>query len=175
MSFFSRRRAGRLDATSADELLAGRGVPADAPAGQHALARVLEIAARPGTEQELAGEVAAAAMFVQVVAQARARARARRAVAAAACALAVGGAAVAAAAVAAPAPPRTAMPARFGIPGWDPAVRTPAARDVPARHRHQRPGRIFSSPPTHPRPPGRSAARTRNPSAAPAANPPIRR
>ena len=94
MPYFPRFGARRsLNAATAEELLAGRGVPGDAPAGQQALARLLEIAARPGTERELVGEVAAAAAFVQATSRVGSRRLTRRILAAAACAMAVGGAA----------------------------------------------------------------------------------
>jgi hypothetical protein len=67
MSILSRLRARRfLDAAAAERLLAGRGVPGDAPAGQQVLARALELISGPGSEEELAGEVVAAAVFVRV-------------------------------------------------------------------------------------------------------------
>jgi hypothetical protein len=92
MSILSRLRARRfLDAATAERLLAGRGVPGDAPAGQQALARALEIISGPGTEQEMADEVAAAAAFVQVTSQVRSRHLPRRVLVAVACAIAVGG------------------------------------------------------------------------------------
>src|SRR5258707_13184356 len=93
VSLFPRLRARRsLDWVTAEGLLAGRGVPGNSPPGQHALARMLEIAAGPGSEEELAGEVAAAAAFVQVNSQVRARHLTMRALAAAVCAIAVAGA-----------------------------------------------------------------------------------
>jgi hypothetical protein len=63
-SFF--RRIGRrpLGAAVAEDLLAGRGAATGAPAGQQALARVLEIAAGPPTDRELANEAAYVAAFV---------------------------------------------------------------------------------------------------------------
>jgi hypothetical protein len=53
-----------LSAAAAEELLAGQGAAPGAPAGQHALARVLEVAAGPPTDQELADEAAYVATFV---------------------------------------------------------------------------------------------------------------
>src|SRR5215467_8782429 len=103
MSILSRLRARRsLDAASAEALLAGLGVPAQAPADQQALARVLEAAAAPGREKELAGEVAAAAAFVQAISEVKPRRAVRRAVAAVACVVVVGGTAVYAGVVASP-------------------------------------------------------------------------
>ena len=132
MSIRSRLRARRsVDAESAEGLLAGRGVPPEAPAGQHALARLLELAARPGSEQELAGEVAAAAMFVQVTSQARSRMAARRVLAAVACALAVGGAAVYGSVVSPP--PHKTVPIQFGVPALRHAVPAPDVTAVPSR------------------------------------------
>jgi len=141
MSFLSRLRARRsLDAASAEGLLARRGVPPGAPAGQHALARLLEIAARPGSEQELAGEVAAAAVFVQVTAQVRSRKAARRVLLAAACVLAVGGTAVYAGVVSPPL--RKMAPVPFGVPASRHTVLAPAVTGVPSRQ----PGKLHVHP-----------------------------
>jgi hypothetical protein len=73
--FRRRRRRSRqpLGATAAEELLAGRGVAPGAPASQQALARVLEIAAGPPTERELADEAAYVAAFVLATSPAGAR------------------------------------------------------------------------------------------------------
>ena len=103
-----------MDAVRAEALLAGRGVPREAPAGQRALARLLEVAAGPGSAQELAGEVAAAAAFVQVTSQAKARWPVWRALVAAASAVAVGGIAVYAIVV--PSPHHKIAPVPFGVP-----------------------------------------------------------
>ena len=117
--FIARRS---IDAASAEALLAGRGVPADAPAAQQALELLLEVAAGPGSEQELAGEVAAAAAFVQVTSKARSRSVTRRVLAAAACVIAAGGAAAYAGTASAPRPDRTppslrsTAPVPFGVP-----------------------------------------------------------
>ncbi len=65
MPSFARRIIGRtLGAATAEELLAGRGAAPGAPASQQALARVLEIAAGPPTDRELADEAAYVAAFV---------------------------------------------------------------------------------------------------------------
>ena len=126
MWFLSRLRArGSLDAASAEALLAGRGVAPGAPADQQALAQLLEIAAAPGTARELAGEVAAAAVFVQVISQARPHRTARRVLVVAACAVAVGGTAVYASV--APPPHHKMTPAPFGVPADHHAVPSPAA------------------------------------------------
>jgi hypothetical protein len=127
----SRRTARHsLDTALAERLIEGRGAPADAPADQHALARLLEVAASPGSEQELTGEVAAAAMYVQVTEdQARARRVVRRSLAAVACVLAVGG--IVWWGSMASCPPRTAVPARFGVPTVHDAVPAP---DISAVH-----------------------------------------
>jgi len=131
MWFLSRLRArGSLDAVSAEALLAGRGVAPGAPADQQALAQLLEIAAVPGSPQELAGEVAAAAMFVQVISQARPHRTARRVLVVAACAVAVGGTAVYASV--APAPHHKVTPAPFGVPAGHHAVPSPAATSNPS-------------------------------------------
>ena len=131
MWFHSRLRArGSLDAVSAEALLAGRGVAPGAPADQQALAQLLVIAAVPGSPQELAGEVAAAAMFVQVISQARPHRTARRVLVVAACAVAVGGAAVYVGV--APAPHHKMTPAPFGVPADHHAVPSPAAPSNPS-------------------------------------------
>jgi hypothetical protein len=131
MWFLSRLRARRtLDAASAEALLAGRGVAPGAPADQQALAQLLEIAAGPGSAGELAGEVAAAAMFVQVTSKARPHRTARRVLVVAACAVAVGGTAVYASV--APAPHHKMTPAPFGVPADHHAVPSPAAHSNPS-------------------------------------------
>ncbi len=165
MSIRSRRRARRcLDADSAEGLLAGRGAPPGAPAGQQALARLLELAAGPGSEQELAGEVAAAAMFVQVTSRARSRRAARRVLAAVACVLAVGGAAVYGSAVSPP--PHTTVPVQFGVPALRHAVPAPDVTAVPSRqpgaphvHPDGQAGRQVSRPAANPDVPLRAGSR----------------
>ena len=133
MSLLARLRARRsLDAARAEALLAGRGVPSGAPADHQALARVLEVAARPGTAQELADEVAAAAAFVQVASQVRPRRTARRAVVAAACVAAVGGT-VAVYATVVPSPHHTVVPLPFGVPAAHPTAQAPAVRTAPSQ------------------------------------------
>jgi len=73
--FLRRRRRSRqpLGATAAEELLAGRGAAPGAPASQQALARVLQIAAGPPTDRELADEAAYVAAFVLATSPAGAR------------------------------------------------------------------------------------------------------
>jgi hypothetical protein len=166
MSIRSRRRARRaLDADSAEDLLAGQGAPPGAPAGQQALARLLELAAGPGSEQELAGEVAAAAMFVQVISQARSRrAAARRVLAAVACVLAVGGAAVYGSVVSPPS--HTTVPVQFGVPVLRYAVPAPDVTAVLSRqpgtpqvHPEGQGGREVSRPATNADVPLRAGSR----------------
>jgi len=133
MSILSRLRALRSpDDACARALFAGRRLPAGAPASQQALARLLEAATAPGTARELAGEVAAAAAFVQVTSQPKPRRSTRRVLAAAACAaaVAVGGTAVYASVM--PSPHRKMVPLPFGVP----AAQHPAPRPggVPAAH-----------------------------------------
>ncbi len=151
MSLLSRLRARRsLDAARAEALLAGRGVPSEAPADQHALAQVLEIAGGPGSAQELAGEVAAAAAFVQVITQVKARKPARRALAAAACAVAVGGTAVYA--IVMPSPHHNTAPVPFGVPAAHRTVQAPAVTRVPSRQpwkRQTHPKAQSGHPKTH--------------------------
>jgi hypothetical protein len=133
---FSARRS--MDAAAAEALLAGRGVPGDAPAAQQALALLLEIAARPGSEPELAGEVAAAAAFVQVTSKARSRSVTRRVLAAAACVIAVGGTAAYAGTASAPlrkmTPPslHRSAPVPFGVPAAPYAVPAPRVTGDPS-------------------------------------------
>ena len=132
MSLFSRLRARRsLDSVTAEGLLAGRGVPGNSPPGQHELARLLEIAAGPGSEEELAGDVAAAAAFVQVTSQVKPRKTTRWALVAAACAVAVGGTAVYASVL--PSPHHKMVPVPFGVPASHHAIPAPAATRPPLR------------------------------------------
>lgn len=130
MGYFPRFRSRRsLTAATAEGLLAGRGVPGGAPAGQQALARLLEMAAAPGSEQELAGEVAAAAGFVQVTSQAASRGVIRRVLAAGACVIAVGGAAAYASVVSHP--PHKMAHVPFGVPATPPAAPAPRVTGSP--------------------------------------------
>lgn len=130
MPILSRLRDRRsVEAACARALFAGRGLPPGAPARQQVLARLLEAAAGPATEQELSGEVAAAAAFVQVTSQPRPRRAARRALSAAACAVAVGGAVGYATVM--PSPHHKMVPVQFGVPGAHRAV--PAATRAPLR------------------------------------------
>src|SRR5215470_12892307 len=87
MSHFPRRRARSdgqpLTAADTERLLARRGAHPEASAVQNAIAGVLDSAAGPVSDDELAGEVAAVATFVLVTDQrgthsARFRGRARR-------------------------------------------------------------------------------------------------
>jgi hypothetical protein len=128
MSIRSRLSARRsLDVVTAERLLAGRGVPGDAPAGQQALARALEIISGPGTGQELAGEVAAAAAFVQVNSQVRSRHLAGRALVAVACVIAVGGTA----GYGSLSGSHKAAPVQFGVPASHHAVLAPRVTRTP--------------------------------------------
>jgi hypothetical protein len=155
MWFLPRFRARRgLDAASAEALLAGRGVAPGAPADQQALARLLEIAAGPGSGRELDGEVAAAAMFVQVTSEARPHRTARRALVVAACAVAVGGTAVYATVV--PVPHHKMAPVPYGVPAGHRAATAPAARAPSRPPATSRRDADLRSPPA-----GRSASRRR--------------
>jgi hypothetical protein len=132
MSILSRLRALRsADAACARALFAGQGLPPRAPARQQALADLLEAAAGPGTAQELAGEVAAAAAFVQVTSQHKPRRTTRRVLVAAACAVAAGGTAVYATVL--PSPHHKTVPVPFGVPASHHMVPAPAATRVPPR------------------------------------------
>jgi hypothetical protein len=71
---FSRRGGSQpLTAADTERLLAGRGVHPEAPAVQHALAGLLDSAASPASDQELAGEAAAVAAFVLATGERAAR------------------------------------------------------------------------------------------------------
>ena len=152
MSILSRLRALRSpDAACARALFAGRGLGPGVPPGPQALAHVLEVAAGPGTPEELAGEVAAAAAFVQVTSRVKPRRTARLALAAAACAVAVGAAAVYASVV--PSPHHKSVPVPFGVPASHHAIPAPVATRPPGRwhasprgHAGVRPARPASSP-----------------------------
>lgn len=65
------------DEATAERLLSGHGVGPDAPPDQRALALVLEAAARPATEWELAGERAAVAAFLATAGKPRLLSRPR--------------------------------------------------------------------------------------------------
>jgi hypothetical protein len=124
------------DAACAEGLLAGRGVAPGAPAGQQALARMLEIAASPATDRELAGEAAAMAAFARVTShpgshRAGARPRtvpasrrlARLTLALAACVTVLGGTAAATGAL--PAPIQEVAHVTFGAPAPHHSVPVP--------------------------------------------------
>lgn len=68
-----RRHSEPLTAVDTERLLAGRGARSEAPAVQHALASLLANAAGPPTDQELAGEVAAVAVFLLATSRRNAR------------------------------------------------------------------------------------------------------
>ena len=63
-SFLRRITRRPVGAAAAEALLAGRGAAPGAPASQQAMARVLETAAGPPTDRELADEAAYVAAFV---------------------------------------------------------------------------------------------------------------
>jgi hypothetical protein len=127
-----------LGPAAAEGLLDGRGVPANAPAGQHALARLLEIAGGPGSDSELAGQAVAMAAFTRATAPAGAHRSARRkrrplashltaklALCAGACVTALGGAAAYASAL--PAPLQELAHVTFGAPAPRHAAPAPHA------------------------------------------------
>jgi len=161
MRYFPRSSARRsLTAATAEQLLAGGGVRGDAPTGQQALARVLEAAARSGSEQELAGEVAAAAAFVQVASRARSRAVTRRTLAAAACVVTGVCGAVAYTSVMSPmSHPKVRVP--YGVPPTPAAVHAPRVPASPA----PQPGMLRTSPG------GQSGYRAGHPVISPRASP----
>jgi hypothetical protein len=129
------RRGGRddsllLTAADTDWLLARHGVRCEAPAVQHAIAGLLDIAAGPPSYQELAGEVPAVAAFVLATSQRAtrsARAGRGRVIAASIAVSAVvafsGGAAV----NALPAPIQELAHTTFGAPAPRPSAPLPTA------------------------------------------------
>jgi hypothetical protein len=124
MQPFSRRRGSQpLTAADTERLLAGHGVHPEAPAVQHALAGLLDSAAGPTRDQELAGEAAAVAAFVLATgeraarsAQFRAHTRRGQAIVAGIAAAVVVGFSAAAAADALPAPIQELAHTAFGAP-----------------------------------------------------------
>ena len=164
MPILSRLRALRSpDDACARALFAGRSLPPGAPVRQLALARLLERAAGPGTERELAGEVAAAAAFVQVTSQLKPPGTVRRALVAAACAVAVGGAAVYASVM--PSPHHKMVPVPFGVPTAHHVVPAQQATKGPPRppgwqaHQKGRAARRTAVKAARPRVPQRSGGR----------------
>ena len=132
MQPFSRRR-GRddsllLTAADTDWLLAQHGVGCEAPAVQHAIAGLLDIAAGPPSGQELAGEVPAVAAFVLATSQRATRsahARRGRVTAVAMMASAVVAFSGAAAANALPVPIQKLAHTTFGAPAPRPSAPLP--------------------------------------------------
>jgi hypothetical protein len=172
MLILSHLRARRcLDAAGAEGLLAGRGVPAQAPAGRQALPRLPEIAAGPGSERELAREAAAAA-FVQVVSPVRSRRTARRVLEGGARDVAAGGTAVRVSVVSRPLrkmspsgsaySPRT-MLSRVQLSQESGAAAGPPSRqpECPASHGRPVTGTLGCRPrlPAHERPASRRSCR----------------
>jgi hypothetical protein len=135
MQSFSRQRGSTpLTAADTERLLAGHGAHREAPAVQHAIARLLDSAAGPANDQELAGEVAAVAAFVVATGEraarsARFRVRARRgqAIAAGIAAAVVVAFSGAAAADALPAPIQELAHRTFGVPAPRPSAPLPKA------------------------------------------------
>jgi len=164
MPILSRLRALRSpDVACARALFAGQSLPPGAPARQRALARLLERAAGPGTEQELAGEVAAAAAFVQVTSQLKPRRTVRRTLVAAVCAVAVGGTAVFASVMSSP--HHKMVPVPFGVPTAHHVVPAQQATKGPPRppgwqaHQKGRAARRTAVKAARPRVPQRSGGR----------------
>ena len=121
-----------LTAVDTERLLDGHGAHREAPAVQHAIAGLLDSAAGPANDQELAGEVTAVAAFVQATgeraarpARFRARARPGQAIAAAIAAAVVLGFSGAAAANALPAPIQELAHRTFGAPAPRPSAPLP--------------------------------------------------
>ena len=135
MQSFSRRRGSTpLTAADTERLLTGHEVHPEAPAVQHAIADLLDSAAGPAKDQELAGEAAAVAAFVLATGErtarsARFRAHARRgqAIAAGVAAAVVVAFSGAAAADALPAPIQELAHRTFGAPAPRPSAPLPKA------------------------------------------------
>jgi hypothetical protein len=145
MQSFSRRRGSTpLTAADTERLLTGHEVPPGAPAVQHAIAELLDSAAGPARDQELAGEAAAVAAFVldtgeRAARSAQFRAHARRgpAIAAGIAAAVVVAFSGAAAADALPAPIQELAHTTFGAPAPRhpaplPEVTPPSSQPAPA-------------------------------------------
>jgi hypothetical protein len=168
----SSRRTGSEPLTGADaeRLLAGPGAHPEAPAVQYALARLLDYAAGPPTDKELAGEVAAVAMFMLVTGRRGARharsgnrfrvlPRRIRAMAVAACAgivVAFSGAAVA---NALPAPVQELAHRTFGAPAPRHAIRAPKVPASSSGHGHGDPDPEASPSPSARGPHGKAKAK----------------
>jgi len=123
-----------LTAVDTERLLAGHGADREAPAVQHAIAGLLDSAAGPAHDKELAGEGTAVAAFLQATGEraarsARSRARARRgqAIAVGIAAAVVVGFSGAAAADALPAPIQELAHRTFGAPAPRPSAILPGA------------------------------------------------
>jgi hypothetical protein len=129
------RRRGRddsllLTAADTDRLLARHGAHSEAPAVQHAIAGLLDIAAGPPSDQELAGEVPAVAAFVLATSQRAirsARAGRGRVIAVGMMASAVVAFSGAAAANALPVPIQELAHTTFGAPAPRPPAPLPTA------------------------------------------------
>jgi hypothetical protein len=177
------RRASSQPPTVADSerLMAGRAIHPEAPALQHALAGLLDYAARPGSAQELAGEAAAVAAFRLVVSERRARSARPRAFArpgrvigaglAAAAVVAFSGAAaadelpapvqeLAHTAFGAPAPSHSAPGPRGTSPALSPSARPdPTASPGPTSQHGKAKGHANASPSATP--PGKAKGKTK--------------
>lgn len=130
----SSRRADSTPLTAVDteRLLDGHGAHREAPAMQHAIAGLLDSAAGPANDQELAGEAAAVAAFVQATersrsARFRVRARPGQAIAAGIAAAVVFAFSGAAVANALPAPIQELAHTTFGAPAPQPSAPLPKA------------------------------------------------
>lgn len=171
-----------LDVATAEGLLAGRGVPGDSPPGQQALARMLEIAARPAGDEELAGVAAAVAGFVlvsstassaQTEARREARPRARRltrlTLVCAAGAVALGGSAAFGGAL--PARLQEMVHVTFGAPAPGHEVSHPA-RGSQGRHPAKGPGYLQQGVPVDGPGHDQTTAAAASPTATPTTTPP---
>jgi hypothetical protein len=145
MPSFSRQAdSAPLTAVDTERLLDGHGAHREAPAVQHVVAGLLDIAAGPANDQELAGEAAAVAAFVRATGERaarserfRRRARPGRAIAAAIAAAVVVAFSGAAAADALPWPIQELAHRTFGAPaprpsGTLPKATVPSATPAPA-------------------------------------------
>ena len=138
-----------LDTMTAEGLLEGRGVPPQAPAGHQALDRLLQTAASPPSQRELADQAAAVAAFV-LTTTTRGSARRRRSLAAGiavAAVLAVGGTA---AAGVLPAPVQELAHRAFDAPAPHHASPLPGSAPHTPRHgQHEQPAPGHSAAPGH--------------------------
>jgi hypothetical protein len=135
-----------LDTATAEGLLARRGVPSQAPAGHQALGRLLQTAASPASERELADQAAAVAAFV-LTTTARKSTRRRQGLAAGIAAAAMLAAGGSAAAGILPAPVQELAHRAFDAPA--PQHASPLPGSTPHAPRHGQPASGRAATPGH--------------------------